>query len=125
MHPLPPPRLRLSRALGWLSFGSGVALLVAPRPLGRLYGLPSSLGLLRALGVRDLIIGAGLLREGPRRAWLVARALSDALDTALIAADARRGDRSAFATAGRLAIGLGTAVLSSSLAADAGHAVEA
>jgi hypothetical protein len=38
----------------------------------------------RLLGVRDLVLGAGLLRSGNEATWLRARGVADALDAALI-----------------------------------------
>ena len=38
----------------------------------------------RAMGVRDLVVGAGLLRGKETRTWLVARGINDALDAAII-----------------------------------------
>ena len=38
----------------------------------------------RLLGVRDLVLGAGLLRGGSEATWLRARGVADALDAALI-----------------------------------------
>jgi hypothetical protein len=50
--------------------------------------------LLRLVGVRDLCIGAGLLRAGHGRRWLWARAASDGLDATIIAANLLRGNTS-------------------------------
>ncbi len=78
----------LARALGVASVVSGLALLVAPRPIARVYGLPARFPwLVRALGARDVAIGAGLLRESARRPepWLYARAASELVDAVLIA----------------------------------------
>ncbi|HEU4408185.1 MAG TPA: hypothetical protein VFS43_23180 [Polyangiaceae bacterium] len=105
----------LARALGQLSLASGIALLITPRPLGRLFGLPPRPSLLRALGVRDVAIGAGLLGGGRRRAWLVARAASDALDAALIARASKPGARAK--TWARVAVALGSSALSLTLVA--------
>ena len=38
----------------------------------------------RLLGVRDLVLGAELLRGGSKATWLRARGVTDALDAALI-----------------------------------------
>ncbi|HEY1961981.1 MAG TPA: hypothetical protein VGG69_06160, partial [Rhizomicrobium sp.] len=53
------PSDRLGRALGWLSFGLGLAELVAPRQITRALGMEGKEGLVRAYGARE--IGAGML----------------------------------------------------------------
>ena len=50
--------------------------------------------MLRLVGVRDLCIGAGLLRPGHGQRWLWARAASDGLDATIIAANLLRGNTS-------------------------------
>lgn len=87
---------------GAASLASGALMVALPARMARLYGLPQRSGLIRALGVRDALVGLGLLR-GSRRIALLARAASDALDAALIARDARHG-RSRLATLARLAV---------------------
>jgi hypothetical protein len=105
----------LRAAIGTLSLASGVALLLRPRPLGRLYGLPPDASLLRALGARDVLVG--LLTLAPARAaWgLRGRAASDLLDGALIVWEARRRPRPLPATCGRVAVAMGSAVLAGAL----------
>jgi len=73
---------RLQRALGWGSVGSGLLLLVFAHRVRRLLRLPCRSGALRAAGLRDVLIGLGLVRGRDRRPWLWARSVSDALDTA-------------------------------------------
>jgi hypothetical protein len=87
----------LARALGWVSIGAGLALVAAPRPLMKTFGLGDRPNLGRFLGVRDLVLGTGLLRSQNTAAWCRARGVADALDVALIfggaAAGAFRRDR--------------------------------
>ena len=45
----------------------------------------------RFLGLRDLVLGAGLLRGRDSRPWLQARAISDAGDAALLIGGAASG----------------------------------
>ena len=53
----------LSRTLGWLSIRLGVAQLVAPRAVARTLGVEHRRMLLRALGVREIAYGVGILRN--------------------------------------------------------------
>lgn len=74
--------------LGVFSLALGAAPLVAPRQVARAAGLharPGVLQLLRAIGVRELVVGTGLLtRRTP--AWLWARVAQDVLDVPLASA---------------------------------------
>lgn len=57
------------------------------RRVARLVGVPGTDGtraLLRALGVRELLSGVGILRARHPRAWLWARVAGDAMDIALL-----------------------------------------
>jgi hypothetical protein len=74
----------LTRALGWVSIGAGLALVATPRPLMKTFGLGDRPNLGRFLGVRDLVLGAGILRGQNVGAWVRGRAIADALDGALI-----------------------------------------
>jgi len=50
---------RLGKALGWFSFGLGLAELIAPRQIARALGMEGKEALIRAYGARE--IGAGML----------------------------------------------------------------
>jgi hypothetical protein len=100
----------MAQGVGWLSIGVGLVALVIPPRLGGLVGYVQKPALVRLVGVRDLCIGAGLLRPGNGRRWLWARAASDGLDTMIIAANLLRGSTSR----GRAMVGM-AASLSSSL----------
>ena len=52
----------LARALGWVSVGVGLAAVAAPRPLMKAIGLGDRPNLGRFLGVRDIVVGAGILQ---------------------------------------------------------------
>lgn len=67
--------------------------MVAPRPMARLYGLPELPLLLRALGLRDLAIGLGLVVADTWRPWMLARGAAELCDGALIAVAALSGRR--------------------------------
>ena len=81
----------LARALGWVSIGVGLALVAAPGPLMKAIGLGDRPGLGRFLGVRDLVLGTGLLRGQNTAGWCRARGIADALDVALIIGGAAAG----------------------------------
>jgi hypothetical protein len=101
----------LINSIAGLSLLGGGGLLIAPRMTGALFGLPTeSPTLLRALGVRDIVIG-GMLLTGAHRAGLIARGASDAFDSALIVREAVRGKRSWGGTIVRAAIGATSAVV--------------
>jgi hypothetical protein len=74
--------------LGIFSYALGAAPLLAPERVARAAGLhprPGVLTLLRAVGVRELVVGTGLLtRRTP--AWLWARVAQDAMDVPLASA---------------------------------------
>jgi hypothetical protein len=86
-----------ARALGWASIGIGLAELGATRQLENLMGLkdnPRRRGILRVLGIRELMHGVSILaeREPSRRlaAGVWSRVAGDVLDTALLAVAATK-----------------------------------
>jgi uncharacterized membrane protein len=83
---------QLANALGWFSIGLGLAELIAPRALGRAIGVGDQPVLLRALGLREIASGLGLLSQRASRAWALSRVSGDAMDLALLGAAARRAD---------------------------------
>jgi hypothetical protein len=89
---------------GRTRIGFGAGLVLAPGLVGRTWVVgdeaqrPAAKLLARALGVRDLALGLGIVialdRGAPVRGWLEAAALSDAVDlvaTLLAGRAARRG----------------------------------
>ncbi len=77
----------LARSVGWLALGLGIAQLIAPRRVSRLVGIrPSGLGCwaVRMLGAKEVACGLGILRRENPKQWLRARAISRALDVALL-----------------------------------------
>lgn len=93
----------VARTVGWTSLASGLAMMIAPRTMAKTYGLFQNRPLVRLLGLRDVVIGAGIL-QGDDSRWMRYRIASDAADTALIACKVVRGpDR----PIGRLILGLG------------------
>jgi hypothetical protein len=81
----------LARALGWVSIGVGLAALAAPAPLMKVIGLGERPSLGRFIGVRDLVLGTGLLWGQNTAAWCRARGIADALDVVLIIVGAAAG----------------------------------
>ena len=82
---------KLARGIGWVSIGVGLALVAAPRPMTKGFGMGERPNLGRFLGIRDLVLGAGLLRSESLASWLRARAISDAGDAALLIGGAASG----------------------------------
>jgi uncharacterized membrane protein len=81
------PRDALSQGLGWLSVGLGVAELSAPRQISRWLGVRDSqraCTVVRALGVREIASGAGLLASRRASAFLWSRVAGDVMDLALL-----------------------------------------
>lgn len=98
---------QMTSALGWMSVSLGMAALLKPRAVSQAAGLPDSkrtTRALRAVGLRELSTGAGLLWQPQNAGWLWARFAGDAMDLGLLAAAGRhghrhRGDRLAIASA--------------------------
>jgi hypothetical protein len=115
--------VEVARFMGALRVGAGIALLLAPRRVARVWTgesgepLPATLAL-RGMGARDVALGMGLLMAletgSPARGWLEGAALSDATDAAATLLDWRRmgGFRGLF----WLAMEAGTALLQAQLA---------
>ncbi len=65
---------------------AGTALTLAPERCGKPIGMKRHPGVMRAIGISDLVVAPGLLGGRPRWPWLVARA---ALNAGLAAGAAR------------------------------------
>ncbi|HET9529514.1 MAG TPA: SRPBCC family protein [Blastocatellia bacterium] len=95
---------QLAQALAWLSIGLGLAEVIAPRRLARLIGLNGDhTVLIRAMGLREITSGIGILAQPGTAGWVWSRVAGDALDisllgSALASEDSDRG-RLAAATA--------------------------
>ena len=93
---------RTGGLIGWLSLGLGLTQVVAPGAVTRLIGARDNerrRTIVRAIGLREIVVGLGFLTQGHAR-WLWARVLGDALDLALLSRTAVSGN----AKAGRLAL---------------------
>jgi hypothetical protein len=79
---------RLASALGWFSLGLGLAQVVAPASVARLAGAQptaDTLRLMRALGLREISSGVGILSGHRTEDWMRARVAGDLMDLALLA----------------------------------------
>jgi uncharacterized membrane protein len=100
---------RLAKGLGWLSLGLGVAQLLAPRTVARAAGMDEHPLLLRAVGMREIASGAGILSRPRQGGWLWSRVAGDAMDLALLGVAAKTTSR--LDTRRRRRIGLSMAVV--------------
>jgi uncharacterized membrane protein len=84
----------IAQGLGWFSVGLGAVQVTAPRALAKLIGIRSggNPALMRAMGVREIATGVGILARPRPAAWLWARVAGDALDLGLLGASAAAGD---------------------------------
>ncbi len=103
---MPPGRGPLASTLGWFSTGLGLAQVAAPAAVNRLAGLDDNSArraLMRAMGIRELASGVGILSRRRPTGWLWARVMGDAIDVTLLGAALRakgnRRSRVAMATA--------------------------
>ena len=88
---------RMPAFAGSVTLAVGVALLAAPRLVTGPLGLDGQDGVVRAIGVSDLVLVPGLLRGSPRWPWMLARAafnLGDAAYLHRMARGRRRRTRS-------------------------------
>jgi uncharacterized membrane protein len=78
---------RRAVGLGLFSLGLGTAQLFFPGQMAALIGVrdrPTSRLVMRALGVRELITGVGLIFNPRSSSWALARVAGDAMDLALL-----------------------------------------
>lgn len=91
---LPGSAAGWANALGWFSVGIGLAELLMPRRVARAAGLAEQTRTLRALGLRELASGIGILLRPNKPGWLWSRVAGDALDLGLLTnARTREGGR--------------------------------
>lgn len=77
----------LARGLGWFSVGLGVTQLLAPRAVARAIGVgtgPTECLAMRAVGVRELMAGFGILKGSRPAPFLWSRVAGDLMDLALL-----------------------------------------
>jgi uncharacterized membrane protein len=76
---------QLAQALAWFSIGLGLAEAIAPRRLARLIGLNGDhTVLIRAMGLREITSGIGILAQPRSAGWVWSRVAGDALDISLL-----------------------------------------
>jgi uncharacterized membrane protein len=95
---------RMARALGVFSIGLGLAQVLAPHGVARAIGVDDDDGnrkTMRALGVREIATGVGLLTQQRLAPFAWGRVTGDAMDLALLgrAFNSRRNDRGRLAAA--------------------------
>jgi hypothetical protein len=75
---------KLALGLGWFSVGLGLAQILAPRGMAKLVGIEKGGGLMRVLGLRELINGCGILTQRKQSRWVWARVAGDVIDASLL-----------------------------------------
>ncbi len=83
---------RLSRGLGWLSIGIGLAEVAAPDRVARMIGVPdddTNRRTLRAFGLREIANGVGILARPGEAGWMWGRVGGDVMDLAFLAGNLR------------------------------------
>jgi uncharacterized membrane protein len=77
----------LSGTLGWFGIGLGMAEIAAPHRLAGLIGVKPTarnVAMLRAMGLREIASGVGIVARPESPAWVWSRAAGDAVDLALL-----------------------------------------
>lgn len=74
----------LALGLGWFSIGLGLAQLLAPRKVSAACGMKKNNTLMRALGVREITSGVGILSQKKTSKWMWSRVAGDAMDLAIL-----------------------------------------
>jgi uncharacterized membrane protein len=78
---------RIARALGWLSLGLGITQIAAPQRVAQAVGFAgngTAQKVVRAIGLREVVSGIGLLMQEKPTPWLWSRVGGDAMDLALL-----------------------------------------
>lgn len=81
---LPLNARKLAHLVGWASLLTGLLLFLAPEYSARLFGMADQVGMMRYLGARDLFIGAAILLGRRLALWMMARAIADSADVAIV-----------------------------------------
>ena len=105
------PNEKLADFLGWFSVGLGVSQIVMPRVVSKICGIDdsdSNTVLMRALGMRELTSGVGILTQEHPTSWVWSRVAGDVMDLALLGKafsnDENHRGRTTFATAAVLGV---------------------
>jgi uncharacterized membrane protein len=78
---------RLAQGLGWFSLGLGLAQIAAPAEVARLIGVPDddeNRQMMRAVGMREVASGLGILSNSRPEGWVWARIGGDVMDLSLL-----------------------------------------
>ncbi|MFN8493694.1 MAG: SRPBCC family protein [Caldilineaceae bacterium] len=78
---------QITQALGWFSIGLGLAQLAVPSRFTRWLGINddgNNQTVVRAVGLREIVSGVGLLTQSKPAGWLKARVGGDVMDLALL-----------------------------------------
>jgi uncharacterized membrane protein len=87
----------LTRFLGWFSIGLGTAQVVAPRALCKAIG-GGDVRVMRAMGLRELAQGSGILTRPRPTGFVWSRVAGDAVDLGLLGVVARHGNKRTLAS---------------------------
>jgi uncharacterized membrane protein len=104
----------LSRGLGWFSVALGLSEIAFPETLSRAIGVRprhATSWLMRAMGVRELLVGAGVLLQPRRPLPLWARLAGDIVDLSLLVSATRSKHASVPRLAGTIAAVAGVSAL--------------
>jgi uncharacterized membrane protein len=104
----------LSRGLGWFSVALGLTEIALPKTLARVIGVEPRAGtrwVLRAMGVREVLAGLGVLMQPHRPLPLWARVAGDAIDLALLGVSLKSRRLHATRVAGAIAAVAGVTAL--------------
>jgi hypothetical protein len=77
---------RLALGVGWFSIGFGLAEVLAPRKITRLFNVDRGANLVRGLGLREIASGVAILTGSRIAPVLWGRVAGDALDAATLGA---------------------------------------
>jgi hypothetical protein len=84
---------RFAKGLGWFSIVFGTAEVIAPRAFARWLGMPGCASLIALYGVREIVVGIGILSSKDKAPWLWGRVAGDVMDGATVLNVLRSGDR--------------------------------
>lgn len=76
--------IQLALGLGWFSLGLGLMELFAPATIARLAGVPERKGLIRLLGIREIISGFYIFSQRRPARALRSRVVGDMVDLSLL-----------------------------------------
>ncbi|MEW6098122.1 MAG: hypothetical protein AB1666_02940 [Pseudomonadota bacterium] len=74
----------VARSLGWFSLALGAAQWLRPHHAARAAGVPGWAPVVKAWGLREMLVGAGVLLTLRPAAWMWARVAGDVLDLATL-----------------------------------------